>query len=52
MKKIFYAVAVIPVIMMLVLFAAIATDNNILGAAFGVLGIVLFGLIVFIEGKR
>lgn len=48
----FIAVGIIPVIMMLVLFAGILLDSTILCAAFGVLGIVLFALIVYIQEKR
>lgn len=48
----FIAAAVIPVAMIIVLFVGIVTDNNILCALFGVLGIVLFGCIAYIEEKR
>lgn len=48
----FIAVAVIPVAMMLVLFLGILADSNILCALFGVLGIVLFGLVVYINEKK
>lgn len=46
------AAAVVPVAMIIVLFVGIVTDNNLLCALFGVLGIVLFGCIAYIEGKR
>lgn len=48
----FIAAAVIPVAMMIILFVGIVTNSNILCALFGVLGIVLFGCIVYIEEKR
>lgn len=48
----FIAAAVIPVAMMIILFIGIVMDSNILCALFGVLGIVLFGCIVYIEEKR
>lgn len=48
----FITAAVIPVAMVIVLFVGIITDSNILCTLFGILGIVLFGCIVYIEKKR
>lgn len=48
----FITAAVIPVAMIIVLFVGIITDSNIFCALFGVLGIILFGCIAYIEEKR